>query len=827
MRMESLPNIKTQTSYSRFAGGIDVVSPPMAIDSGKCISAMNYEAGTLGGYRRIEGYERFDGRKSPSDQSYYYCQCTFFNDVSIGDTVTGITSKATGKVISKDANSIIITRVSGEFIEEDFTGKNGLAGHFIRKPLIDGCSTGFDHATALHLTANEYRTDIKPVDGNDVIRGVFMLNGVAYAMRNCTDDTEVCLYKSTSNGWQKINLFQSIPFKDGSLEVNDGIIINQKQGVDVLATAIVSGSQYTITAIGTSDFTKIGASKNELGITFTASASTTGTGTAILTATATVKRHVIEEESAPDLLQSTSTTETVINTGSKTFTVESGQNFVAGQDVNISYTKDSGYYLKGTIASYSGQSLVVNVKEISGTTTTAYSSWVITASSLNPIAQSGRFIVTDVIGVFTATDKLSVGSVVVATADGTLEQIKILSGGNYQFIQYNFKANVDAKRIYGVDSLNRAFEFDGDVYIPIRTAIAIDAPSQITAIDNQLVLSYFGQILFSAMGEPHNFRTTAKGFQHLGFGDTVVGMSPQVGGILALFCRDSCYQVYTDTSTGLYASKLISPDLGAIHYGTLNLNGVYAVDDKGIVKVVPSYVFGGFEHDTVSRQIQPIFDKFREKIVATAVFKSKNQCRFYASDGSGICMTLADARTANGGTVTEHHFTQFKYPVSVSYAWNGEDASGRDIVLFGDSNGYVYVCGKGSSFDGEEITAYIRTAFNNLKSPSAIKRFRKLEVEMSAVGYCKLRFNPDYSYADPRIATHEMKFEEVNGSGGYWDESTFNEFYYDGKIVSQPELRLNGSGINIGLVAFSQSAIDFGHTLSGAIIHYTPRKLNR
>jgi hypothetical protein len=102
-----------------------------------------------------------------------------------------------------------------------------------------------------------------------------------------------------------------------------------------------------------------------------------------------------------------------------------------------------------------------------------------------------------------------------------------------------------------------------------------------------------------------------------------------------------------------------------------------------------------------------------------------------------------------------------------------------------------------------------------------------MEVEVTADGYSEIRFNPDFSYADPDVATHFMRSEEINGMGGYWDESDFNTFYYDGKIVSQPELRIFGSGVNIGLVVFSQSAIDLGHTLSGVILHYTPRKLNR
>jgi predicted HTH transcriptional regulator len=596
-----------------------------------------------------------------------------------------------------------------------------------------------------------------------------------------------------------------------------------------LADAMVNLNM--IDTIGTTNFTAIGASVGSgAGSMFVATGVGSGTGSAYRVASAMVKRQVIESEYNQLDLESSSLTSVTVATGSKSLTTEKNKAYKVNDALIITSRVNPLNYMVGTVTSYSNTTgvLVANISSVVGSGT--FADWIIHGESTNVVNYSGRLILANVIGTFDNTGYIRVGIINVALPNGDtstpVSQISILPGGNYQFVQNNFLASADTKKIYGTDSLNRAFEFDGDVYIPIRTQITIDAPTQIAVVNNtgdtQLVLSYFGQVLFSAIGSPHDFRTTSLGFQDLGFGDTITGMSSQVGGVLAVFCRDSVHQAVIDSGTGLWISKLISPELGAIHYGVLNLGGLYAFDDKGIVKIVPSYVFGGFEHDTVSRAIQPVIDKFREKIVATAAFKSKNQCRFYASDGSGICMTMAQG--ANG---IEHHFTQFQYPISVSYAWHGEDASGRDIVLIGDESGFVYVANKGSSFDGQEITAYIRTAFNNLKSPSAIKRFRKMEVEVSTVGYSEIRFNPDFSYADPDVATHIFRNETINGVGGYWDEALFSTFYYDGKIISQPEMRLFGSGTNIGLVIFSKSAIDFGHTLSGVILHYTPRKLNR
>lgn len=46
-------------------GGLDLVTPAIALPPGRCVAAVNYEA-DFGGYRRSDGYERFDGQPSPS-----------------------------------------------------------------------------------------------------------------------------------------------------------------------------------------------------------------------------------------------------------------------------------------------------------------------------------------------------------------------------------------------------------------------------------------------------------------------------------------------------------------------------------------------------------------------------------------------------------------------------------------------------------------------------------------------------------------------------------------------------------------------------------------
>ena len=60
----------TQYDIIQLRGGLDLVTPTLSLPSGVARDAVNYEVSITGGYSRIAGYERFDGRPNPSDATY-------------------------------------------------------------------------------------------------------------------------------------------------------------------------------------------------------------------------------------------------------------------------------------------------------------------------------------------------------------------------------------------------------------------------------------------------------------------------------------------------------------------------------------------------------------------------------------------------------------------------------------------------------------------------------------------------------------------------------------------------------------------------------------
>lgn len=77
-------------------GGLNLVDPPMTIKPGYALAGLNYEIGINGGYERLGAFERFDGRDSPSAETYHILTfrhaAAFTVDLAEGEIVTGATA---------------------------------------------------------------------------------------------------------------------------------------------------------------------------------------------------------------------------------------------------------------------------------------------------------------------------------------------------------------------------------------------------------------------------------------------------------------------------------------------------------------------------------------------------------------------------------------------------------------------------------------------------------------------------------------------------------------------------------------------------------------
>lgn len=232
-----------QTKYYQFSGGLDQVSPPITMPEGVAIEASNFECGTYGGYTRIKGYERFDGRSKPSDAQYSSIPVTVTGSYAIGNTITGVTSGATGVLIAATATTWFITKVVGTFQAETLNISGSPVATSSAGASTGGASTMALNATYLNLAADQYRSDITAVPGSGSVLGVWQYANNVYAFRNNAGGTATDMYKNTTSGWTQVALGRELSFTSGG--TTEIVVGNTITGAISGATAVITGVALT------------------------------------------------------------------------------------------------------------------------------------------------------------------------------------------------------------------------------------------------------------------------------------------------------------------------------------------------------------------------------------------------------------------------------------------------------------------------------------------------------------------------------------------------------------------------------------------------------
>jgi hypothetical protein len=695
MSLNQLPSVQVNQDYVKFGGGLDLVTPVLSLNPGSCLDAVNYEPDVFGGYRRIDGYERFDGRASPSAAEYHYMEYSAVNAVmpiEVGNLIIGATSGGTGIVCLVEDGALAITKLAGAFISgEGIKIGANLVGTLLTEAITRGAKDGLTEAKALSGAADIYRADVLAVPGSGALIGGFILRGTPYAMRNSADGTQAVLWRSSGAGWSQVPLGQELPFTSGgTYEVKEGDTI----------TGNSSGATAVVTRVS-------------------------------------------------------------LRSGS----------WAGGDAVGV----------------------------------------------INFLTQTGTF----------SAENLNVAANLnVATVAADSVAITLAPSGRLETVNWNFYASTNTLRTYGVDGVNKAFEFDGTVFSRITTGMAVDTPSHVLASNNVLYLSFNGSLQNSGIGNPHNW-TVQLGASELGIGDTITNLQASPGGSVLIASRNKI-SLLTGKTIDTYDLSTVSDNIGALPYTMQAItpqgssDAVLFFDDAGVAQLNRTNAYGNYLGGYISDMARPVIATLRPKVQGSVVYKARKQYRVFGNDGSGIVLCLVP--TSNG---IQTAITKIQYPHNVRALWYGEDASGQDVVFFGDDNGFVYQCDRGSSFDGQPIEAYLRMPFNNTKSPRLRKRYRKAIIEMAASGYSAISFWPEFNYGDIDIASHRTLFSEIQGAGNYWDAGLWNTFYYDARTVASPEFGMDGTGINVSMLFYSKSTYDLGHVLQGVIFHYSPRRLQR
>lgn len=679
--MKQLPSVPIRMDYFACKGGLNQSSPPLMMPPGFAIDAVNFECDINGGYRRVKGYERYDGQAQPSEALLYLIPTSTAGTWTIGDTITGGSSAATASYLATTTAGLIVTKVTGTFTAEALNPGGGVAT--AAQYASAGETLALD-ATYRNRAADVYRALIAAVPGSGSILGVKYFDGALYAFRNNAGATAAAMYKSTTSGWSAVALGREMSFTSGGT-------------YEVLAGNVITGA-------------------------------TSGR-------TATVTRVVLE----------------------------------------------SGSWAAGTAA--------------------------------------GRFIFASESGAFTPAETLDVGANInVATVTAASSAITLAPGGRYVFDIHNFRGEINDERMYGADGVSRGFEFDGTVFVPIRTGMTVDTPTRVIVHAEQLFFAFGASVQHSGVALPYQWSPVI-GAGEIAVGDNVTGFMRQAGSTgaaaLMIAVRNKTFILYGNNASD-WVLTVAQEDAGAIAHTMQSLSGVIALDDRGVTYIGASQNYGNFEQNTISRLVQKFISENITRSVASCRTREKNQYRLFFSTGYALYVTMQGNKLVG--------IMPVYYDNAVTCTDSTETSTGAEVMYFGSTNGFVYQMDVGTSNDGEPIEWVLALAYNNMKSPQIDKRMRKLALEVRGDTYVEFSIGYKLGYSSANISQPSDTSTSLEFSSGMvWDSFTWDAFFWDGQTLGPSNLSLEGTAENISVAVRGRSDEFDTFAVTGATTHYSPR----
>lgn len=838
-----IPMAKVLMDYFPLVGGLDQITPPLSVPPGRARSSVNFEASPNGGYTRIAGYERLDGRSKPSLAIYHILPVSLTGAVSEGGTVTGAT--ASGVVVKNMTSYLVLTKVSGTFVKNETISVSAApVGTATDSNYANGAATSQLAAEYANLAADSYRSDIYEVGKNNVtitvatpavitwvghglsvnapikfatsgalptgitagttyyvktvvsddtfqisatqggaainttgtqsgthtclagegqVLGVWVYQGVTYAFRNNIGSSGALMWKSSSTGWKGIRLPSKATFGTAPQAIPDGTAVTGNTSgavATVRRTALRTGSHTANPPTATGDL-------------FMDIVSGTFNGTEVLRKT--TGSTVAISNASPG----------VVTWNSHGLAVDTPVVFNTTGGLPTGLTAGTVYYVK-------------TVNDTNNFTVAA--------------TRGGTAINTSSVGSGTHT-----GYVAYLSLTSTTSVVTLGANGRYEFVNNNFGGSVVSQRMYGCDGINKAFEFDGTAFVQITTGMTNDAPNHIMAHKNYLWLSFGSSVQFSSVGTPYAW-SPVTGAGEIAAGDTVTNFLVMPGSdgssALAITTTNQTLVLY-GSSSGTFTLATFSYDTGAKPYSGQLIGQAYFLDDRGLINMQASQVYGNFQQATVSQSCQTFINEHISRAMGSTVSRSRNQYRLFFTDKYGLYVTIFNGQVVGLMPVL--------FDVVPACLCNQEWSDGGEAALMGATNGYIYELDKGSSFDGNNINATMSLVFNHVKSPRLRKRYRKAVFEVTGTGYGSFIVGWDLGYA----TTDAFQGDSVSTAltSGYWDQGiTWDQFYFDGLDLMPAEAEITGTGENISMKLTTDSDQYQPFTIAGVLLHYTPRR---
>lgn len=730
--------------------GLDTVTPPILREPGSLIDCLNYEISDTMGYRRCDGYERFDGFADGGMLSYYVMQVSGATTPTQPETITGATLEDPSKLRPNQVLGVVaeLGAVAGPLK----TITVALYSDFNKFPVGYALKIGANNytvasapvtlrSTYTQATVGDYYTKVRSLmaylralvqPSSAAVAGLHYANTQLYKAVDNVVFLTAGSFSALSPGQTfsyNGKVYKAVYVTSGRMEgfvVDPGPYVpsafvqpRDQAGADVGPPIFLSSFFFTPAITAHMVFVNNPNADNYLfGI-------------------------IGNRRGDAPLLPSFNLT---FNDGGNATTPP---NDVSG----LLY--DSGGAVKSVIT-------INNTFVDSGSFATNDAVGIGSVSVGNTVASTKFPVVGDTVRTAAGVVLYTIDSVAYASLPGT-SALKS-AGCYYQWGTYQFLATIStaSAHSYGTTGCTRGFWVKRDTYGNIFTQmdIALDVPKYITMhCRAQLALGFkVGSVQLSVPGEPLNF-SGVDGASETGMGDRITGLLESQGTSTIVLCRGSIARL-----SGVGASlqqETISGKVGAFDYTGTNVGGTPVfTNHNGVTTLEQSAAYGDFAGE---RATSPVGTRLVPKLVDDSAsfevggtvcafpVRAKDQYRLVLKNGDvySVAFTSEGPKTMISNWAAQYGITEVLY---IPMAWSSEvDAFGREqihvafdrtaadafgsdsMTAFYPDQTITYKMDYGWGFDGKTFLSYFDIA--NVFAGGGVSNVSVEKVRMYGMGY--------------------------------------------------------------------------------------------
>ena len=389
------------------------------------------------------------------------------------------------------------------------------------------------------------------------------------------------------------------------------------------------------------------------------------------------------------------------------------------------------------------------------------------------------------------------------------------TGGKFRCTNYNFQGQDYQQKMYIVNGIDAAVEFDGANFVTINTGAGTNNPSLVVGYKYHLFLAVESSLVISGIGAPTDYTANA-GAIEIAVGDTITNLREHSSALI-IGCEDSTKTLYGSSAADWQLDDLNKA--GSFENTMASIGGqVIGLDRQGLMSLSAAQQYGNFAYASLSQKVTTLIKEYGSEPVS-AINRTSNQYRLF-SDRDGLYFTFAGPQLIG--------ITKTRFPHPVKCIASAIDEQAAEITVFGSDDGNVYKMDSGFRFGTEPIYAFMLTNFTAYGGSTVNKRFRMVQPDIRVEGDEQIRVavraTTEYGLGDSSRGVSKYLYP---APGSLYDISFWNEFKWDATYSNDAKIRVSVTGTNMGVYIATDGSEDAVHTVYGVTLHFSPRRLKR